>query len=387
MQEDTLEFYMVGGCIRDYLLGRKPEDTDLAFAGTDALLLQRNPDARKIGPDGKHIFIVNGRECAPLDPAGPKADALRRDFTINALLVDSQGRLSCHPDSLADLRQGRIHPTTSRAMEADPLRLFRAARLWATLPSFHLTDACLLMMRKTPKTMLQRIAPERVGQEALKACAAEKPGNFLLALAQTGSLLPWFKELEGTDTIPAGPEAYHSRSVLGHTARIMNDTAIIARENGHGAAKDPIRTMAVWMALCHDLGKATTPPEEWPRHLGHESRGITMASNLCQRLRLPAVYGKGGKLAAELHMKAGIYHTLRIPTKVKLLVSLWQSHLLTPFLYMVAADSGDRTLPSLASQHLDSIKNVHLPPKWQNRGQDSAIHLHALRCQALKSAT
>ena len=386
MQDDVLEYYMAGGCVRDYLLGKTPEDMDVAFAGTDALLLQCNPQARKIGTEGKHIFIVNGRECAPLDPAGPQADAMRRDFTINALLVDSKGMLHCHPESLDDLRAKRIHPASSTAMQADPLRLFRAARLWASLPSFHITDECMAMMQATSEAMLKSIAPERVGQEVLKACASKKPGNFLLAIAQSNSLLPWFRELEGAENIPAGPAAFHSRSVLGHTARIMNDTAEIAQENGHINPKDSIRTTAVWMAFCHDLGKTSTPEEEWPRHLGHEARGITAANNLCQRLRLPSAQGKAGRMAAELHMKAGMYPTLRIATKVKLLVALDQSHLLTPFFYMAAADSGDRSLPALAQKDLETIRKVHLPLKWQNKGPASAIRLHELRCQALKAA-
>ena len=387
MQDEALEYYMVGGCVRDYLLGKKPDDTDVAFAGTDTLLLQRNPQARKIGPEGKHIFIVNGRECSPLDPAGAAADALRRDFTINALLVDSRGRLYCHPDSLADLRAKRIHPASPTAMQADPLRVFRAARLWAALPSFHLTDACTAAMQATPEAMLGTIAPERVGQEVLKACAAEQPGNFLLAIAQGGNLLPWFQELEGAADIPAGPAAFHSRSVLGHTVRIMNDTAAIARENGYTDPKDSTRTMAVWMAFCHDLGKTSTPAAEWPRHHGHEARGMAAATALGQRLRLPSAQVKAGRIAAELHMKAGVYPSLRIATRVKLLVTLWQHRLLTPFFFMVAADSGDRSLPDLARQQLEAVRKVHLPPKWQNKGATSALHLHELRCKALKAAT
>jgi tRNA nucleotidyltransferase (CCA-adding enzyme) len=221
-----------------------------------------------------------------------------------------------------------------------------------------------------------------MGNEVLKACAAEAPGNMLRVLSAGGCLSPWLAEFEGSADIPAGPARWHKSSVLEHTTRIMDATAILAR----AALPAEEVPLAVWMALCHDLGKASTPREILPRPLGHEERGAEAARALGLRLRLPARCIAAGFYASLLHMKAGIYPTLRPGTRTDLIMQTHAARILEPLFLLAAADSGNTELPELARRDAAILHAVSLPPEWRNRGEESGKRLRALRCEALATA-
>lgn len=187
-------------------------------------------------------------------------------------------------------------------------------------------------------------------------------------LAQGGCLLPWFTEHERARHIPAGPRQWHSNSVLGHSLRLMDMLA--------GDA------MAVWMALCHDLGKIVTDPALLPHHYGHEGRGVALAQNLAKRLRLPTAYAKAGALAAEEHMKAGMFASLRAGTRRDLLWRVERLGFTRPFWKLADADS-NTSVSAMAYPDLEAIAAVRLPREWHDRGQASARKLRDMQCQAL----
>ena len=398
-----MKYYAAGGAVRDLLLGQPVRDVDYAFSATEEEFIQRNPATRKIQSDACTIYLVGGQEFTPLAQGDLSQDMLRRDFTINALLLSENGVLHMHPNAIDDLKNRRIRAASPSSITDDPVRVFRAARLAAKFPDFSLHGDTLAQMRalgsesasaareaegldgrgEDGPPLLYSIAPEQVGNEMRKACLTSRPGNFLRALHQSNCMIPWFTELFRAAGVPAGPPAYHDASVLEHTANVMDGTAAYA--DSYKAA-DAERALAVWMALCHDIGKSETPKDMLPHHYGHEIRGCRIAGTLGLRLRLPAGFVKAGKLSAMLHMKAGNYRQLRPGTRVDMLRYLHAAGLVAPFAWMIAADSDQEDIPLLLQRDLERFLSVRLPEQWHNKGETSGLRLRELRCMALRRA-
>lgn len=353
--------------MRDLLLGRDPKEFDYSFVGSMDDFLATHPDAVCVGKS-INVCLWRGRECMPLRGGTLDTDLAARDLTINALALDSAGRLHMHPKAVGDLRNKLLRPASPTAFLNDPARVFRLARFAAHWPDWRIDREAFEQMRAVPKDLLAAIPPERVGREMLKALALPRPARFFRVLAQGDCLSPWFEEHQCARHIPAGPAQWHANSVFGHSLRLMDELA--------GDA------VAVWMALCHDLGKIATDPAILPHHYGHEARGVPLAQGLAKRLRLPAAYAKSGALAAEEHMKAGMFATLRTGTRRDLLWRVNQLGLSRPFWKLADADSNS-PISSLAYPGLKAINAVRLPEEWHNRGEESARKLRELQCMAL----
>lgn len=367
-----MNIYLVGGAVRDRLRGLEPADLDYVAVGAppdtaEAGLHRRVPGLTRVGR-GIPVFVRGAAQYTISEFARIEDDLFSRDLTINALAQAEDGAVIAHPQALDDLRDKILRPVAVANFLADPLRAVRAARFAAAFPDFTVHADLLTAMRAVSSAALGAVAAERVGQETLKACASARPGNFVRTLRDGDCLEPWFAELAGADAIPAGPPAYHDASVLEHTARVMDGCV--------GGA------LAAWMALCHDLGKTTTPREEWPRHFGHEERGEALAETLARRLRLPSRCLAAGRLAARWHMAGGCYATLRAATRIRLLLALDKVGVLEPFFRLVAADGGGENLER-ARRELAVIRGVSLPEKHRNLGPRSAGILLHLRCEAL----
>ena len=411
---------MVGGAVRDLLLGRDESDRDyLVLEATPEQFLRRFPQAKRVGKSFP-VYLADGSEYAWPRGATLEEDLAARDLTVNALALpvepagqpadhlaeqpadqptrqradhasvqpadQSSGRpgglgdisrIVAHPQSFADLAAKVLRPASATAMADDPLRVFRAARFAAELPDFSPHPELVNQMRRCAVGgLLGDLIPERVGLETLAAMAAPAPGRFLEILDQADCLAPWFAPLDTAGSIPAGPASYHDRDLLGHTVLVMNQLA-----------GDPLRA---WMGLAHDLGKAATDKELLPKHHGHELRGSFIAKELGLRLRLPAQFVKAGQLAARLHMNAGRYLLLRPGSRVDLLQWLHGAGLFEELFALVAADrhavSGEdygETVLAAARADLEIILAVHLSPEEQNQGAASGRRLRELRCLAL----
>ncbi|MDR0465937.1 MAG: HD domain-containing protein [Deltaproteobacteria bacterium] len=363
-----MKLYLVGGAVRDMLLGRWPKEWDYAFEGDIESFVQANPGACKVGR-GVSVVLLKGVEHMPLVQGNPAEDLRRRDLTVNALALDENGRLHAHPQALDDLRSGVLRLAAPDALERDPLRVFRIARFAAQFPDFSLVPETLAAMREAAaRGLLDSLPAERVGREALKALDAPLPSRFLLTLTDAKCLLPWFAECAGMDAIPAGPPKFHRGSTLEHTCRVMD-----------ALAGDPL---TVWMGLAHDLGKTSSPQETLPHHYGHEQRGKDMALALAERLALPRLFQKAGELAAELHMQGGIYPKLRIGSKRDLLMRVHAARLDHSFWDMVSADAG-KDLRTNALSDLEALRRVRLPAELRDQGEESGIRLRLLQCEAL----
>ncbi|WP_419787871.1 tRNA nucleotidyltransferase [Pseudodesulfovibrio sp.] len=368
-----MKLYLAGGAVRDLLLGRSFADRDYLITETSRETFQaEHPEAKEVG-HAFPVFLVNGIEFS-----FPRADSLEmdlrsRDLTVNALLLDENGELTCHPQGLEDLHKRMLRPASRQSFFDDPLRVLRAARFWAVLPDFTPHEELIDTMRDiASQGLLETIAPDRIGAETRKALSATQPGNFLRLLERTGCLAPWFAEFADSESIPAGPLPYHDTNVLEHTCRVMD-----------ALAGDPI---AVWAGLCHDIGKTMTDADEWPHHYGHDIKGESPSTDLAQRLRLSNAYASAGANGARWHMVAANYAELRPGTKVDLLMHLHQSRTLETVFALVRADY-DRDLAHQARQDLAIILKVHLPLELRNLDAESGRHLRDLRAQALITAS
>jgi tRNA nucleotidyltransferase (CCA-adding enzyme) len=323
-----MEVYLVGGAIRDELLGLPVRERDWVVVGAtpDDLLRQGyravgrdfpvflHPETReeyalarterKVGP-GYRGFEVH---CAP--DVTLEEDLRRRDLTINALARDREGRLVDPWGGRRDL-EARILRHVSPAFAEDPVRILRVARFAARFAGLGFTVApeTVGMMRAMVEAgEADALVPERVWQETHKALAEPHPEAFLSVLRDCGALARVFPELDALWGVPQ-PGRWHPEVDTGaHMLLVMREAARLS-------ASPRVR----FAALMHDLGKGATPPSLWPRHHGHEERGAALLRGLADRLRIPTDYRQLAEITARWH---GLVHRaaeLRASTTLELL--------------------------------------------------------------------
>ncbi len=363
-----MRIYLVGGAVRDELLGRPVQDRDfVVIGGSVAELLRRVPGLTQVGRR-EPVWVRAGEEYTLSAAPSIEADLALRDLTINALAKDEAGEVVALPGALDDLAARVLRPVAQANFLADPLRLVRAARFAAQLPAFTVDTSLAAIAAVLPTEAWAKVAAERVGAEVAKACAAPAPGRFLRLLVEWGGFGAWGALWQKAQAIPAGPAPLHNESLAEHTAQVMDRCA--------GDAK------TVWMALTHDLGKIATPHQRWPHHHGHEGRGEVLAWQWGELLRLPKAWIHAGAFGARWHMAAAHYATLRRGTRVRMVLGLARYGLLESMARLVVADGGLDIGPWLV-EDWRRIKAVHLPRHVQGLGPKSGEILHALRCAAL----
>jgi tRNA nucleotidyltransferase (CCA-adding enzyme) len=307
-----MEIYLVGGAVRDKLLGLPVKERDWVVVGaTPQEMLARgfkpvgkdfpvflHPQTkaeyalarteRKTGP-GYRGFTVHADPQVTL-----KEDLRRRDLTINALAEDTRGKLIDYYGGLEDLKARRLRHTSAAFVE-DPVRVLRVARLAARFKrlGFQVVPETLALMREmVANGELRALVPERVWQELAKALREETPSEFFQVLRACGALAVIFPEIDRLWGVPQRPE-YHPEIDTGvHTMMVLTQA-------GRLSAEPRVR----FAALTHDLGKGTTPREQWPKHPGHEARGAVLVAQLCARLRAPRAYRDLAVLAARYHLR------------------------------------------------------------------------------------
>jgi len=364
-----MKLYRVGGAVRDELSGRAYKDKDyVVFGASESEFLQRFPRAKKVGSRAC-VYIVKGDEYTLADAADIESDLLQRDLTINAMARDEKGHLIAHPLALSDLHRKILRPVSTANFFHDPLRVFRAARFAACMPDFRIHGSLSEAMQQVgEKGLLANIAAERVGNETLRGCAGERPGNFLRLISKTICMFPWFSELADAAKIPAGPLPFHNKSLIGHLSQVMDCLS--------GSP------LGVWMALCHDLGKAGTDPTKWPSHHNHDRIGRETALYLGRRLKLPKRFIAAGAAAASRHMAVGNYNRLRVNTKVDLLLQLHKLSLVDEMFALAIADQ-KTDFRSQAKADLKILLSIKLPRKHFDQGARSGEILHQLRCETM----
>ena len=287
------KFYVVGGAVRDALLGLPAADRDWVVVGStpQALLdLGYKPvgkdfpvflhpttgeevalarTERKVGA-GYHGFSFHAAPEVTLEQ-----DLARRDLTINAIAQAEDGSLIDPYGGQADLQQ-RVLRHVSDAFVEDPVRLLRLARLAARFPDFSVAPETLsLLKHMVDNGEVDALVAERVWQELSRGLMSAKPSRMFEVLRECGALRRLMPEVDRLWGVPQ-PAAHHPEIDTGVHLMLVLDMA--ARL---GAAL-PVR----WACLAHDLGKGSTPPDHWPRHLGHETRSAKLAQALAQRWRV-----------------------------------------------------------------------------------------------------
>jgi tRNA nucleotidyltransferase (CCA-adding enzyme) len=324
----TMRVYLVGGAVRDRLLGLPVRERDWVVVGALPKDLERegylpvgrefpvflHPTTheeyalarleRKVAP-GYHGFTTQSSPDVTLEE-----DLKRRDLTINAMAESDSGELIDPYGGQADLA-ARLLRHVSESFTEDPVRVLRAARFAARFAGrgFRIAEETLALMRRMVSSgEVSALVPERVWQETERALAAEHPQVFFETLRACGALAVIFPEIDALYGVPQPPR-WHPEIDTG--VHVMLALAYAARS---GAS-----TTVRFAVLVHDLGKALTPRELWPKHHGHEEAGVPVIEALAERLKVPGSHRELAILAAREHTLVHRALELRPETLLKVL--------------------------------------------------------------------
>jgi tRNA nucleotidyltransferase (CCA-adding enzyme) len=326
-----LQIYQVGGSVRDQLLGLPVTERDWVVVGATPQQMEQlgyrqvgkdfpvflHPQTheeyalarteRKVAP-GYKGFTVHAAPDVTLDE-----DLRRRDLTVNAMARAADGTLIDPFDGRGDLER-RLLRHVSPAFSEDPLRILRVARFAARFAPLGFTvagETLSLMREMTEAGEVEALVPERVWVELARALGEARPSRFFEVLRACGALARLFPEIDRLFGVPQPPQ-YHPEVDTGvHVMLVLERAAELS--------PDPRVRFA---ALLHDLGKGTTPAAEWPRHIGHEQRGVKLIEALCHRLRAPNDYRELALLTGRHHGLCHRAEELRPATTLDLLQSL-----------------------------------------------------------------
>ena len=350
-----MKTYLVGGAVRDKLLGIPVKDKDWVVVGAtvdDMLALDYkqvgkdfpvflHPETkeeyalarteRKIGP-GHRGFDFECSASVTLEE-----DLVRRDITINSMAETEDGELIDPYGGQYDIGNGHIRHMSDAFVE-DPLRVLRVARFAARFSHMGFSvvpDTMKLMKHVVEDGELETLTPERVWRELELALGYRTPSEFVRVLRECGALAVVLPEVDKLFGVPQ-PEKYHPEIDTGKHI-------LLCLEQARKLTDDPA---VLYATLVHDMGKGLTPQEKWPSHVGHEQAGLALLKNLEQRLPVPKEFAALARLVCEHHTKLHRVHELKPTTVLKLLESLdaiRRPERLHKFLTACEADARGRT--------------------------------------------
>ncbi len=320
-----MRIYTVGGAVRDELLGLPVQDRDYVVVGATPQDMVAQ-GYRPVGRDFPVFLHPRSHEEYALARTERKAgkgykgfqvhaapdvtleeDLARRDLTINAMARDEAGTLIDPYNGEADLRAGVLRHVSSAFVE-DPVRILRVARFAARF-GFRIAEETLALMGEmVVNGEVDALVPERVWQELSRGLMEAKPSRMFDALRACGALAKILPEVDCLFGVPQ-PPLHHPEVDTGAHVMMVVDRA----------AEKEAPLAVRFAALAHDLGKGATPAEEWPRHHGHEARGVELLGPLCQRLRVPVECRDLALLAARYHGDIHRAFELRAATVLKIL--------------------------------------------------------------------
>jgi tRNA nucleotidyltransferase (CCA-adding enzyme) len=326
-----MKVYLVGGAVRDRLLGLPVQDRDHVVVGaTPEEMVARG--FKPVGADFPVFLHPRTKEEYALARTERKSgvgykgftvyaapdvtledDLRRRDLTINAMAEDEAGNLVDPFHGADDLRNGLLRHV-SPAFGEDPVRILRVARFAARFKSrgFRVADETVALMRRMVAAgEVDHLVAERVWTEFERALGEATPAHFIEVLRACGGLARLFPEIDALFGVPQPPEHHPEIDTGVHTLLVLGAAAKLS--------PDPCLRFA---ALTHDLGKATTPKEEWPKHIAHEARGAELVRGLCQRLRAPNEYRDFAMRVAKYHLHCHRALELRPATVLETLEAL-----------------------------------------------------------------
>ncbi|MEN9688126.1 MAG: hypothetical protein RI998_123 [Pseudomonadota bacterium] len=303
-----MHIYLVGGAVRDELLGLGGADRDWVVVGStpeEMVSLGYTPVGKDfpvfLHPRSKEEYALarTERKTAPgykgfVVHAAPdvtlEQDLARRDLTINAIARDSQGALTDPFHGQQDL-QHKVFRHVTDAFREDPVRILRLARLAARFPDFTVApDTMRLMQDMVQAGEVDALVRERVWQELAKGLMSAKPSRMLQVLRACGALQRLLPEVDVLYGVPQ-PVEHHPEVDTGvHLEMVLDQCALM--NTGLEVR---------FAALCHDLGKGNTHPSAWPRHIGHEGRSVKLLKAISTRLRVPQTCQELAEVVAREH--------------------------------------------------------------------------------------
>lgn len=311
-----MKIYLVGGAVRDLLLGLQPKEKDYVVVGATI------EDMVKKGfqPIGKDfpVFLhpttheeyalartekkiakgYHGFEFYTDPNVTLEEDLLRRDLTINAMAMNEQGRLVDPYGGEKDLKQKIIRHVSDAFIE-DPVRILRAARFYARFFSLGFTidhSTQKLIQAMVLNEEAHELKVERVWLETIKALNESNPEKYFEALRFCNALAVLFPEVHVLFGVPGKPSSHPEIDTGIHTMMVLQQAALVSQS-----------ATVRFSVLCHDFGKSLTPMHLWPRHQNHELKGAELVANFCKRLKVPNEFRDLARLVTQVH---GIVHSV-----------------------------------------------------------------------------
>lgn len=394
--------YLVGGAVRDKLLGKINHDEDYCVTGiTFDEFKCLFPEAIVRGKDFP-VFSIDNKEFAiarrerkigvghkNFDVVVDKTltieeDLKRRDITINAIAKDVLTEKIIDPfNGIQDLKNNIIRAVSDHFKE-DPLRVYRVAR-FASQFNFHVETNTINMMTSL-KSELSSLSVERVYSELSKALLTVKPSLFFEVLKQANVLDVHFKEIYNLIGAKQPIEYHPEGDSFNHTMLVLNRVA-----DKTIGFDDKRKIELRFSALVHDLGKGATPKREYPHHLRHEQRGAELVENFGKRLKIPTRIIKCGVVACLEHMKSGIFDKMSFSKKVGFIERVDKTILgLDGLQIIVDADnmtknSGKNQFVDLGYELINCIDGDKIMKQFGiTEGKDVANRMHEFRVRYLK---
>ena len=322
-----MKIYAVGGAVRDRLLGRPVADQDYVVVGSTPEQMERL-GYRPVGKDFP-VFLhpqtheeyalarterktargYKGFEIHASPEVTLEQDLARRDLTINAIARDDEGNIIDPHHGVDDLKAGILRHVGDAFVE-DPVRVLRVSRFAARFGFAIARETIELMREMVRNGEVDHLVPERVWQELARGLMEDKPSRMLLALRDCGALQRVLPEVDALFGVPQ-PAQHHPEVDTGLHILLVVDCA--------AAPSYPLTVR--FAALTHDLGKAATPREQWPKHHGHEHKSVELVEKLCERLRVPGECRDLAVLTARYHGDVHRAEELRPATVLKLLAA------------------------------------------------------------------
>ena len=326
-----MQVYLVGGAVRDHLLGHPYHEKDYVVVGaTPEQLLSEG--YQPVGKDFPVFLHPKTKEEYALARTERKSgigyhgfqfftdttvkleeDLIRRDLTINAMAMDDAGQVYDPYGGQQDLNQ-KILRHVSDAFTEDPLRVLRVARFAARYASygFKIAEETLQLMKSIANSgELNALTPERVWKETSRALMEDHADIYFQTLKDCDALKILFPEIDALFGIPQRPE-YHPEIDCGiHTLMALKQ-----------ACRANYALDVRFSVLVHDLGKALTPIDELPRHIMHEERGLQPVTDVCERLKVPTHLKNLALIVCKEHLKCHQIKNLKPGTLWRLLQRL-----------------------------------------------------------------